>query len=1025
GAFVLFNAQAGDTIDIAHSSFGLSHLSDDGSDSSQLSARIYSIGDVVECGADTSPVPPVPGASNPTDRIIDGDCPDGNTVQTIERTWETPGGTNCVELITVVDTTPPDLVCPDLADCLNAGAQPGLLYGLLPGNVNETDPNPGTSVSLDLSQANDTSLPGNSTEVYSGEIFDADGNISFWENNDDKTRLWVAGSLVLNNDSWNTVTTTPDLNLTPGWNSFELRMSNGGGAGGSVASAGFAFQIDPDGGTDWERIQDTPGLGEQILRHQVTIECDLQADIVAAINNGSLTKCVGDEPGFNVRVYDTVFGAGNLNPIANLLNNTNFTTDVYDNPIFDYANGAALQADYPGLTANDTFSLAWEGIVQVLPTDSLDWSFGTASDDGSMVYIDLNDDGDFADAGELIVDNNGNHGRREIIGDVSFPDAGCYNIVIAMYEQSGGENMEAKFSKLPGQSYAAQSFIDGTTGPFYRSGSLQAIGATATDNCDTDVMVTVTNNLLDGNPCSVTVTVTYIAIDDCGNETNCSQDLVFVDSTPPTVDEQRTIVVECNAEGGYIDDDTVQDFVDDLVESGSDNCDPNPEIEADDLPGLFAIGNCNGSINIPIEVSDQCGNEDTINLIVQVRDTTAPTIDCPDNVTIECDEDSSPAGTGTATASDICDPAPGVTFTDETCAGECPAIAVITRTWTATDNCGNSVSCQQTITLVDTSAPELVGVGADATIECGDPIPAKTAVTAVDNCESVEVALPVTANMILHLDAGSLALDDGDPVAAWGDQSGNGNDVSQANAGQEPSFVECAQNLRPAVRFDGANDWLTARPWNNPADAEWDIFLVLKRNTLKNSSAFWFSYPPDGGGQRVQAHLPWGNGTVFWDSGGCCGGAQRISVGGLVTDQWASWNFLSSVSNNVKEIYRNGSLAGSSAGASTAGPLSGLDLGREFNRGNYWSGDLAEMIVYNRTLSAADRAAVEAYFQAKYFDANNIPRPAVTVTCQTNVIAGACEGEQVIDYVYTTELYILTERISGKYSCVFSVRHCG
>src|SRR5438093_1346957 len=44
----------------------------------------------------------------------------------------------------------------------------------------------------------------------------------------------------------------------------------------------------------------------------------------------------------------------------------------------------------------------------------------------------------------------------------------------------------------------------------------------------------------------------------------------------------------------------------------------------------------------------------------------------------------------TPTASDACDPSPTLTFADVTTPGSCPQNCDVTRTWTATDHCGNS-----------------------------------------------------------------------------------------------------------------------------------------------------------------------------------------------------------------------------------------------------------------------------------------------------------------------------------------------
>ena len=84
-----------------------------------------------------------------------------------------------------------------------------------------------------------------------------------------------------------------------------------------------------------------------------------------------------------------------------------------------------------------------------------------------------------------------------------------------------------------------------------------------------------------------------------------------------------------------------------------------------------------------------------------------------------------------------------VTSEDNVIPGICAANMTIERTWTATDDCGNSTECTQTITVKDTGAPDLV-CAPDVTIECTDdttpgPNSLTGTATATDACSEVVV----------------------------------------------------------------------------------------------------------------------------------------------------------------------------------------------------------------------------------------------------------------------------------------------
>ena len=225
------------------------------------------------------------------------------------------------------------------------------------------------------------------------------------------------------------------------------------------------------------------------------------------------------------------------------------------------------------------------------------------------------------------------------------------------------------------------------------------------------------NGMLQGQfpvTCAGMNVITVTADDLRGNTTQHQVGVLVVDNQPPVINCPTNQVVECT--GGQI-------FFEEPVVV--DNC-PNVTYSCTPTNGS-SMGI--GTYAILCTATDCNGNTNQCSFYVTVQDTTPPVISCPANVTVESGQSTDPGSTGTATASDTCDSSPLVTFTDGV-SGNCPQ--TITRTWTATDNSGNSNSCVQIITVQDTTPPVITSVPVGSNLGCNPTnLPTDASVTAL------------------------------------------------------------------------------------------------------------------------------------------------------------------------------------------------------------------------------------------------------------------------------------------------------
>lgn len=242
------------------------------------------------------------------------------------------------------------------------------------------------------------------------------------------------------------------------------------------------------------------------------------------------------------------------------------------------------------------------------------------------------------------------------------------------------------------------------------------------DNCDGSVPVFYNEMFVDGECAgSYEILRTWLMQDCSGNEQTHQQTITIIDDELPfftAVPEDQSNQCE---EQPY----TYEAF---------DNCNEVTVIESRDT--LFADSCGNYEHLVTLTATDSCGNFADTTFMISVFDTEAPywtNTDFPaEELSVSCEAIPSP---WMFEAEDACDGAMFVNFTEESLDPNCLSQTVLTRTWTASDCTGNSISFTQTIAVIDTVAPVFVEQPPlDAFVEC-DAIPAADTLTALDNCD--------------------------------------------------------------------------------------------------------------------------------------------------------------------------------------------------------------------------------------------------------------------------------------------------
>jgi uncharacterized repeat protein (TIGR01451 family) len=205
--------------------------------------------------------------------------------------------------------------------------------------------------------------------------------------------------------------------------------------------------------------------------------------------------------------------------------------------------------------------------------------------------------------------------------------------------------------------------------------------------------------------------------------------------------------------------------------------------------------------------------------------------------------------------------------------------------------------------------------------------------------------------------AGVNATTTGAPVNFWSDQSPNGYNVAQSGAAR-PTYNTSGINFNPTINFDGTQNLFRASTVGLTGTDKTVLSVALANNLPAGTAGLIGS-----GGTFNEVQYGYQGGRLnIYENIGNNALATSANIAGTVMLSTAIEN------NNTTTFYNNGLINGT-ATANSNPPTNRLTIGSHTvnnNDKNYFNGQIAEILVFDRVLTAAERANAESYLAIKY-----------------------------------------------------------
>ena len=201
----------------------------------------------------------------------------------------------------------------------------------------------------------------------------------------------------------------------------------------------------------------------------------------------------------------------------------------------------------------------------------------------------------------------------------------------------------------------------------------------------------------------------------------------------------------------------------------------------------------------------------------------------------------------------------------------------------------------------------------------------------------------------------------GSSVTAWSDQSSYSNDASQGSGANQPTIVLSAVNGVNALQFDGSTDFMnisdSASLDLNSTGISFFIFCKPTPRVLPPSSAYCFLMKDGTYGIRMNMDGDSNSNPSFDNFSAVESGTTNAITGN-------NWQIIEG--NKGDAFYINGSNAGAYTNSPSADNSNALTLGNAGSSGQYFSGEIAEIILIKGAVSSGERQKIEGYLAHKY-----------------------------------------------------------